>query len=118
MSCAILLIGRRNRPERSAHTANTTNYDIIMKLTAFHNYVIDTRYTAAYCWTRALPTVSRGLGCMDRYKTWWVWFVCSCDTCPQEMTAQTFFEQVHARPHLIERLVPLDGRAGGGADPG
>ena len=28
MSCAILLIGRRNRPERSPHTANTTNYDV------------------------------------------------------------------------------------------
>ena len=40
VSCAILLIGRRNRPERSPHTANTANYDIIMKLTAFHNYVI------------------------------------------------------------------------------
>jgi len=38
-------MGRRNRPERSPHTANTTNYDIIMKLTAFHNYVIVLQYS-------------------------------------------------------------------------
>ena len=45
---------------------------------------------------------------MDRYKTWWVWFVCSWNR-PTHLFLMNLHDmtQVLYRPHLIERLVRL-----------
>ena len=45
---------------------------------------------------------------MDRYKTWWVWFVCSRNR-PTHLFLMNLHDmtQVLYRPHLIERLVRL-----------